>query len=639
LPLFGGSSAVWVTSLLFFQLALLVGYVLADRLVHQRSLKPWLVLLVASALSVPFTLPLAAATGLPRWLAAAPPALQLLILLAAALGLPFVTLASTGPLVQALWSRERSGSPYRLYALSNLASLLGLAAYPFWFEPLFTLHAQIRIFAGAFALFASCAGALCWRSVSSLNIRKSLETGIVSNRSKTPPLWLLLPAVSSALMLAITGHLTRNVAPIPLLWMAPLAAYLLSFILCFDSPEQVSRRWTVPAALGSIALLAYADVRETPDGSLTLWIAALTAAFFFVATALHGELVRLRPEAARLTRFYLSLSLGSALGSLVVAVLIPMLCKDVVELRLSLIGASMLLSVAWWPSLKMSPRFSLSARAGLIVGIATMSLALFVTAWSRSLGDVFEGRNFYGALRVQNQTSAQGPLRALLNGTTTHGVQFREESSSRRPLAYYAETSGVGRAIATLREGGVPLRIGAVGLGAGVLAGYCQPGDRFEFYELNPLVAQVARDPFTFLRDCAGASIQLGDARLVLANQDPQELDLLVIDAFNSDAIPVHLLTAEAFLLYAHHLAKGGILAVHTSNRYLDLDPAVAAHAPRIGMIARAVTGPAQGEVIYSNEWMLLSREASKLPAADSHPIRQAIEWTDDHTSLTGAFR
>ena len=596
-------------------------------------------LLAGSALSVPFTLPLAAATELPRWLAGSAPALQLLILLAAALGLPFVTLASTGPLVQALWSRERSGSPYRLYALSNLASLLGLAAYPFWFEPLFTLHLQIQIFAGVFALFAFCAGTLAWRSSSSLDIRKSLEEEVISNGLKTPPLWLLLPAGSSALMLAITGHLTRNVAPIPLLWMAPLAAYLLSFILCFDSPEQVSRRWTVPAALGSIALLAYADVRETPDGSLTLWIAALTAAFFFVATALHGELVRLRPEAARLTRFYLSLSVGSALGSLIVAVLIPLAFKDVVELRLSLIGAAILLTAAWWPELKTLRRYSLSSRGALMVGIATMSLALFVSAWSRSLGDVLEGRNFYGALRVQNQLTKEGPIRALLNGTTTHGIQLREERSSRQPLAYYAEISGVGRAIATLREGGHPLRIGAVGLGAGVLAGYCEPGDLLEFYELNPLVAQVARDPFTFLRDCTGATIQLGDGRLLLTKQAPQEFDLLVVDAFNSDAIPVHLLTAEAFLLYARHLAKGGILAVHTSNRYLDLDPAVAAHAPRIGMIARAVTGPAQGEVIYSNEWMLLSRDAAKLPAGDSHPVRKAIEWTDDHTNLTGALR
>jgi hypothetical protein len=654
LPLFGGTSAVWLTCLLFFQLALLCGYLFADLVV--RKLRPRAqaaahLALLALGLAC---LPLSTSPELPPWLLRAPPIVQLLLLLTRSVGLPFIALSATGPIVQALAARRLAASTYRLYALSNLASLLGLVSYPFLVEPRLPLHAQGTLFSIAYLLFAICAAIVSLRSArdrtgSGLpgDDLHSNDLGPMRESSRDRTLWLLLPACSSALLIAVTGHLTRNVAPIPLLWMLPLAAYLISFIVCFDSPRWVQRAWSVPGAIGAIALLAFADGWTPPDHHLAWSIAALTAAFLLIACALHAELARLRPAATGLTRFYFSLSLGSALGSIAAAVLVPLVSRGLPELALALVASSLALIAVWWPELKQAQRFSLSGRAASLIGLAVMMLSLALRAHTRTIGSIFLARNFYGSLRVQELSGERGRLRVLFNGTTIHGLQLFAPDASLKPLSYYSATSGVGRALEALRTEGKPLHVGTIGLGAGILAGACRAQDRFDFYEVNPLVEQVAREQFTFLKSCAGARVSLGDARLVLEAQPSQQFDLLVLDAFSSDSIPVHLLTAEAFAIYLRHLAPAGLIAVHVSNRYLDLEPAIAAHARKLGLHGLAVTDDTSNEQVYPSDWILLGREAAllegplytgaTLTALDQ--IRALPEWTDDESNIAAVFR
>ncbi len=654
LPLFGGTSAVWLTCLLFFQLALLAGYLFADLVV--RKLRPRGQALAHVSLLVMglCCLPLATSPLLPAWLLRAPPIVQLLLSLARSVGLPFIALSATGPIVQALAARRAQASPYRLYALSNLASLLGLAAYPFLVEPRLPLHAQGTLFSLAYLLFAICAAVVSLRSARDRTGSGLPDDALHSNdsipmraSSRDRALWLLLPACSSALLIAVTGHLTRNVAPIPLLWMLPLAAYLTSFILSFDSPRWVKRAWSVPGAIASIALLAFADGWTPPDHHLAWSIAALTVAFFFITCALHAELSRLRPPATGLTRFYFSLSLGSALGSIAAAVLIPLVSRGLPELALALVASSLTLIAVWWPELQSAARFSLSGRAGLLIGLAVMMLSLALRAHTRTLGSIFLARNFYGALRVQELRGERGRLRVLFNGTTIHGLQLFAPDASLTPLSYYSATSGVGRALEALRNEGKPLHVGTIGLGAGILAGACRAQDRFDFYEVNPLVERVARDQFTFLQSCEGARVSIGDARLVLEKQAPQAFDLLVLDAFSSDSIPVHLLTAEAFAIYLRHLAPGGLIAVHVSNRYLDLEPAIAAHARKFGLHGLAVTDDTSNEQVYPSDWILLGSNGSLLAGplytgatlTPLEKIRALPEWTDDESNIAAVFR
>jgi len=674
LPLFGGTSAVWLTSLLFFQVALLAGYLFAD--LAARKLRPralaWahLALLSMAVFALPGlsrSMALAASGQLPAWLAGLSPTPQLLAMLLGSVGLPFIALAATAPLAQVLWARTSASSPYRLYALSNFASLLGLASYPFLVEPLFTLHAQARLFSSAFLLFALCAGALVWRARAAMPIDRlhanDSPAGLAGGLAAAPPsrraqtLWLLLPGSASALLIAVTGHLTRNVAPIPLLWMLPLAAYLVSFILAFDSPRWAQRAWTAPGAVVALGFLTFANGWIPPDSHLAWSIAVLVFAFFFVATALHGELARLRPPAPGLTRFYLSIATGSALGSLFAAVLVPLCSRGLPELALSLVLCAIALIETWWPQLARLEKHALSSRAAMVIGIVVMALSLFIGERARAIGDLFAARNFYGALKVQEQLGKRGRLHVLFNGTTLHGLQLyapTPKDATLERLAYYSERAGVGRALATLRAAHGkssaqprPLRVGTIGLGAGVLAAACESGDTFLFYEINPLVEEVARTQFSFLAHCAGARVKPGDARLVLAREPPQRFDLLVVDAFSSDAIPVHLLTAEAFALYLRHLAEGGVIAVHVSNRYLDLESAIAAHAAPLALRGLLVTDDEKSDDIFPSLWVLLSRDSSPLegPAyagAELQPIEQLAkvrEWTDDYSNIASVFR
>jgi len=632
LPLFGGTAAVWLTSLLFFQVALLGGYFLAHLFERKRWGKIAQLVLLALACAA---LPVAPSPRLSHALANVPPALRLLALLAHSVGLPFLALATTGPAVQALQAR-RQLSPWRLYALSNAASAIGLLLYPLALEPLLALRAQALVFSIAFACFAAAFALVVLRAPAPDPAPPPVE----QSRFEARALCILLPACSSALLLAITASITQNLAPIPLLWLLPLGLYLASFVIAFEFPRVYHRGWAATAVLLSLGGLAALEGRVVPAAALTFTVAAVLTAFFACSLALHAELSRLRPHPSQLTRYYLLIAAGSVVGSLFVAIVAPLAFRQLLELPVAIVACAALLGAAW-----LRVPASRAFRFLLIAAPPALCAVLVYRAGARSGEVVYRGRNFYGAIAVRDEDPDEdGFVRVMVNGTINHGAQAYRGTPprpTRDATTYYVEASGVGRALEALGAERARLDVGIIGLGAGVLASYCRPGDSFVFYEINPLVEQIARTQFTFLSGCPGAQVRLGDARLVLDAEPPRGFDLLVLDAFSSDSIPVHLLTREAFALYARHLGPRGILAVHVSNRYLDLTPVVTAHGDRMGLTTVGIEDDGEDDDLASaSAWILLGPPGA-LPAVGGSQLtkgpRQA--WTDDYSNLITLLR
>ncbi|HEX9082031.1 MAG TPA: fused MFS/spermidine synthase [Holophagaceae bacterium] len=637
LPWFGGSAGVWTTCLLFFQLLLLGGYLYAHALVRflsprkQRLLHGALLLLAAA--SLPLRLHAGFKPTGSDW-----PVLHLLGLLLLTVGLPYFLLSTTGPLVQA-WVAGQGRVPYRLFALSNFGSMLALLSYPAGVEPFLPLKLQTGSWSVGYLVFAGLALALARRNA------RSLEPGIQEDPGPAPgsgrkTAWTLLAALPSVLLLAVTSHLSTNVAPIPFLWVVPLALYLLSFILCFDHERWYQRRLflaLLPLALAGMALLLLPAFRRVSVGEQVL---TYCGGLFVACMVGHGELSRLKPHPRHLTGFYLHLSLGGALGGAFVALAAPHLFRSYLELPLGLAAFALLglLTVA-----RARKRLGLGLWRLAVFGYALLGGGLLghalVTDAAEARSAVDRGRNFYGALRVFDD--ANHTWRALAHGTILHGGQYLDPARARLPVTYYSPDSGVGLAFASLPERA--RRLGVVGLGAGSLAVYGRAGDQLRFYEINPLVETFARRDFTYLRDCpAQVDVVLGDARLSLEREPPQAYDLLVIDAFSSDAIPVHLLTREAFVLYLRHLAPGGYLAVHISNHYLDLQPVVRAAALNLGLAARLVDTDGEDEdEVYGSTWILLARSESAFAPRpfegneDVHLLdAKPLAWRDDFSNL-----
>lgn len=635
LPWFGGSAGVWTTCLLFFQLLLLLGYLYAHVVVHRLGPRGQVLVhggLLAAAL---LTLPLRP-HELFRPSGSEEPTLRLLGLLAMTAGLPYFLLSTTGPLVQA-WVARTGKVPYRLFALSNLGSMLALLSYPVAVEPHLRLRHQAWAWSLGFLAFTALILLVARRSAHPV-ARPEAMAGNAPGRW-TKGLWILLAAVPSILLMAVTSHLSTNVAPIPFLWVAPLALYLLSFILCFDS-DRWYRRWLflplLPAALGGMAALLHPDRRFwSMRGQVLVYCAGL----FAVCMAGHGELARLRPDPSRLTGFYLRISIGGALGGLLVALGAPRWFQSYLELPVGLIlaAAVVFLALAANPiARKWLQRSALLACAILVGGLAAFTAKVHR---ADSEGAVARGRNFYGALTVYDRRA--GSWRTLSHGTITHGGQFLDAAKANRPVTYYGPSSGIGLAIRALPEG--PRKLAVVGLGAGSLAVWGRSTDRVTFYEINPLVESFARHYFRFLKDAAATvDIRFGDARLTLEREPDQDYDLIAVDAFSSDAIPVHLLTREAFAGYARHLRPGGVLAVHISNRYLDLAPVVRAGAAPLGLHARVVDNDGNDEnELYGSTWVLLCREESFFHGGLFQENRDVarleaapIAWTDDFSNL-----
>jgi hypothetical protein len=716
LPWFGGAASVWTTSMLVFQLLLLGGYsyshLVSERLSQKAQSNVHLGMLAAASILV-LTLSLRwpsaitpGASWKPQYVSNPVSSVIAIILLAA--GLPFFVLSTTGPLLQRWFAHQGGSTTYRLYAISNLGSLLGLLTYPFLLEPLLRMSSQGRLWAFLFGIFAAGCAWCAWRA------RCNSDETAVTDDTSVPAvikatasdrlLWFLLAACASSLLLSTTNLLCQEVAAIPLLWVLPLTLYLLSFVLCFDHPRWYRREVFHP--LFAMGLLVFWAVAQFKLASAE--IVVMPVLFFVACMVCHGELSRLRPAVRLLTSFYLSVSAGGAAGGIFVAVIAPQVFHSFVEFQLSLaacivlllccllrdraswifrmgfgISASVVTGVlllayaggTWIPDLarfldrykfyplallvsvpvllgeylKQSklPARNRTYRAGqvLVLVLGALCTAALCQTLQSDASLVLAKRNFYGALRVFE--FSQGG-KALYHGQTVHGAQLNPPND-RLPVAYYGPESGIGILLRNHPErslGNGSLRLGVVGLGAGTLAAYGLPGDYIRYYEINPDVARIsagAQPVFTYIRDSqAKVDTELGDARLLLerevARGEAQNFDVLVLDAFSGDAIPVHLLTSEAFDIYWKHVnLERGIIAIHVSSRHINLMPVLEGIAAHYN--ARILVRVQDADYPFlTNWWVFLARHQKDLAVKGLYPtpIAKSVPrvWTDDYSDI-----
>ena len=695
LPRLGGAPSVWNSAMLVYQALLLAGYGYAHvlgRVPARRQALIHMALFLISAIFLPI--------GLAGWQppVGTEPALWVLWLLGASIGPLFFVVAAQAPLLQRWYALAEGSDPYPLYAASNLGSFAGLLAYPLLVEPLLTLKAQS-------ILWSLCYGALFFLVYMSARRLPEGSPGEVAVAATDAPLpdrrtmlyWLALAAVPSGLMLATSLYLTTDIVAMPLLWILPLGLYLLSFSVAFAARRGGAELCLTVAPL---ILLIGACIAFTGGVNFPVFIAlGILAVLFVVATALHARLYDLRPAPAHLTRFYLLMSVGGMLGGLFCALVAPLIFDWTYEYPILLAAAALLLPVreatlrlprliwedprrrVWLAAVMMLFGLALSLVGGglapdlkspviktiCFLSIIVMSilalghrwltaamlvyLMLCLSGWEK-LSQSTSGmltRSYFGVYGVANKSATE---RILFHGTTLHGIQDLTPGRERNPTSYYAPNSGVGQ---TLRRApqlfGPQARIDVVGLGAGTLACYVQPGQRWRFYEIDPAMVAIARDPadFSFLSRCQPkADIVIGDARMTLGDQTAQGADIVVIDAFSSDSIPMHLLTREAFAIYGRRLAPDGVLMIHISNRYLDLRPVIAAQARVGGWQARirnyTPTKAEKARLGTASVWVALSRDPAKLDqliAIGAAGEWQMLEerkgfapWTDDHASI-----
>ncbi len=655
LPWFGGTPSVWTTCMLFFQTLLCGGYtyshLLTDKLPTRRQAMLHVTLL---AVTLAFLNILPSIAWKPDGNES--PTLRIALLLLSTVGLPYFVLSTTGPLLLRWFSLVEPGtSPYRLYALSNAGSLLALLSYPFLFEPLMRLSIQANSWSTGFCVFAAlcvgCVGRL-WKLPQGEQSRpeavKSTESKSRRIQFGTYVVWFLLAMVASTMLLAETNEVCQDVAVIPFLWVIPLSLYLLSFILCFESDRWYRRHWY---AL-STAVLVLAICWLQSFGSKTflpMQLAIYFGTLFSICMLCHGELARMRPRAESLTAFYLTLSAGGAGGGLFVGLLAPLIFPAFWELSLGLLATCVIAVIVyadhrgWTTEDKRPPIIWVCPAIALFVGVGLVFSAS-VMSYTESIAML---RNFYGVLEVETDEIEDAVV--LRHGRIMHGIQLRGIPSL--PTMYYGFNTGVGRSIEELRTRRTPLKIGLVGLGAGTLAAYGKDGDTFRFYEINENVTRLAKEHFTFLKNCPShIDIIHGDARLVLENEPPQDFDLLVLDAFSGDAVPTHLLTREAMQVYLQHLQQDGLIAIHISNLHFDLRRVTDALAAASDLHATTLeTAPVmdnktgtQSLIEPGSRWVLLARDAEllnqprykQIEAKGPLPADRHVLWTDDFSNL-----
>jgi hypothetical protein len=719
LPWFGGTPAVWTACMLCFQAGLLIGYTYAHLLATYLKRKQQVIVhLSLLALSL-LTLPIVPSESL-KPEGGADPVKGIVILIFATVGLPYILISASGPLLQHWFSESGLGksasSPYRLYAMSNVGSLLGLLSYPFLIEPALGLRQQSWIWSGGHVIYflgAIACGMLMLRAARSKAEAdaKSKESAGAESASAAPPqpptlgdrlFWVAASATGCALLLAMTNQICQDVAVVPFLWILPLSLYLLTFIIAFDHDRWYFRpvwmtlafllvggyfKWTVPGNPDATPAIAekvtqfggvvYLLLHELSTGDLPMvWQVVIYASAMFVCCMVcHGEMVRRKPAPKYLTGFYLSVALGGVIGGLFVSVLAPRFFSGFFELHLALavtalLALSSLLNQAFesrWPKWSTWPVFVV-----WLAGSATLAWFLSEHIKEHNQGVLAHKRGFYGVLRVTENTDGDGnPYRSLYHGRIIHGAQYLDDSRRLSPTTYYSDLSGPGLALryhhkrrapsssVTITvvgeppgdpETGKPVHIGVIGLGVGTMAAHAKKGDRVRFYEINPQVEEMAREHFTFLGDGAGeATVVIGDARISLeqeiARGESQQFDLLVVDAFSGDSIPIHLLTREAFQLYEKHLAPGGVLAVHITNRYLELSDVARVLAREIKRDAVLVAVPTEDNLNYVSDWVLVTdnrslighlNEGSLITEWETNP--KEILWTDDYSNLLQVF-
>ncbi len=637
LPRLGGSAGVWIACVLFFQFALLAGYLYAYALTRYCSRAAQRGIHAALAVASVFALPWHPPEGQPG----GNPALGILGILAGSIGMPFFLLSTTSPLLQSWYAQLPGASfPYRLFALSNAASLAALLAYPVAIEPALALPEQFRWWCGAYVAFALI---LVGQTVALRGrpgygaVPQTTEIDGPRHMGGLPYLWIALPAVAAVLWPAVANHLSQEVAPVPFLWVLPLSLYLLSFILCFESsgwyrPELF--RWLLPAAC---AVFGWRLAGQGSMGGIAWEIPLFCAALFVCCMFCHGELARLKPDPKHgLAFFYVMVALGGALGAAFVGIAAPALFHTYLELPIG-IAACVVLSL---PLLyrRGSPRQLL--RLALVATLAF----IFAARYSGSRDTVARTRNFYGALQISDSGSGEDAYRALYNGKILHGIEYLAPGRNSGAVTYYSRYSGIGRAFESLRMAN--RHVGIAGLGAGSLAAYGRPGDSFRFYDINPAVIDAATRYFQFLSESQARVETIAmDGRLGLEREPPHSFDMIVLDAFSGDSIPVHLLTREAFQMYFERLKPGGILAVHVTNRYLDVASvvrAVAANLRKPNLLIH--NGPGPDPQNYAADWALLSGRAESLAAlsrfaAPQAATRPASLWTDNYSNLFGILK
>lgn len=709
LPVLGGSPSVWNTAMVFFQAALLAGYAYAHLLQRIRSMKVQMAVHLALLLLAALFLPLRI-SGLLGDPDPSAPIAWLLTTLAISIGAPFAVLSATAPLLQAWYARLRSGhadgrNPYVLYAASNLGSFLALIAYPALIEPLLTLSGQRASWSGgyaAFVLMVVALAAVAWRRG-----QGTIEAAPLERSARIPwrekVVWILLAAAPASLMLGVTTHLSTDVASAPFLWVAPLALYLLTFVIAFQNKPLIPLPVTlvIAAALG-LTCLVFTAFRT---GNWLMLFGLHLTTFFFLALMCHQRLAERRPPPDRLTEFYLLLSVGGVVGGAFTALLAPVIFNGVWEypLMLVLVGLARPLSrapirntevylfvlavivclmppilsamfqvdwdFAWWFSDNVTgdmPRFTqmlmtVALIAGLLLRdrtpayVAIAALIALSTAYiARGYEAKLQDRSFFGVMRIGTTQDPRlgGEVHVLMHGTTLHGAQPRNPDFACMPSLYYSPLTPIGQATQGVQQRAPGVNIGVVGLGTGAMAGYKRPQDRLTFFEIDPLVDRLARDPdnFTFISSCAAGPVRtvLGDARLTLGREAAGTYDLLLIDAFSSDSVPTHLLTVEAIQGYLNLLKPDGVVILHLSNRNLDITRPAAAAAQALGVpnlhqvYQESDASPEMADA--STEALILSPTEAGLAEFRQTGRWQVIAdtevrpWTDDYVNLVGAL-
>ncbi|MBY0267571.1 MAG: fused MFS/spermidine synthase [Burkholderiales bacterium] len=618
LPWFGGSAAVWTTCLMFFQLVLLFGYAYADWTIRFLKPRPQVILHAVLLLLSLISLPIIAGSGWkpggdedPTWL--------ILGLLAATIGLPYFLLSTTGPLLQAWFARSfpQAKNVYRLFALSNAASLVALVAYPFVVEPYITTREQSISWSIGYGVFA----VLCVISAV-FSLRPAQGTAASSNGAAPAAaegpapkaadylLWLTLAAMGSFMLIAVTNHITHDVASVPFLWILPLTLYLLSFVLCFEGRNWYQRKLFFGPLLVIVGAMAWGLHTDGGVMDIKEAIPLFATGLFVLCMFFHGELAALKPSPRHLTGYYLMISLGGAVGGLLVGFVAPKLFNTYYEFGIGLVFTLLLAAYV-------------SRRNPLVVPVLALVAAGFsifhVHAYINMLSSDARvmSRNFYGTLRVKDfgDEKSRDGARRLMHGVIMHGEQFLMPERRMEPTTYYGPESGIGRIIGIKRDAAKEVRIGVVGLGAGTLAVYGRTGDHYRFYEINPQVIDVAMKEFSFLTQTP-AKIEnlLGDARLTMEREPAQRYDVLAIDAFSSDSIPTHLMTHEAMGVYLKHVKPDGVIAFHVTNRFLDLPPVVKRIADEHGLHTVMVShDPDDASDLARTDWVLVSRDARVL--------------------------
>jgi spermidine synthase len=709
LPLLGGSPSVWNTCIVFYQTLLLLGYIYAHATTKWLGLRWQAVLHVLFLVLVSITLPVGVAKG---W---TPPlssnlVLWLFLLLLFSVGLPFFTLSASAPMLQrwfSLTAHPSAKDPYFLYSASNLGSLIGLLGYPLLIEAYLPLPLQAKSWSASYILLAGMISACAIITL------KSLRIGIRHLNSKTTDescglkvtqriRWVLLAFVPSSLLLAVTNYITTDIAQVPLLWIIPLAIYLISFVLVFSPKSVIPHRLMVlaqPFLLVPLAILFYWGFTK-----IVAWpfIPFHLLVFFITAMVCHGEIAYSRPSTFHLTEYYLWISVGGVLGGLFNTLVAPQVFHSLAEYPLMIAIACLLrpsldsdrqrpykrwfdlglplASLVLFGLSKIGMRYYVQGRdtvgilelmvfilISCILGLVCFSfrhrpirfgfgmgaILLAGVLWTGEQEQVlFKERNFFGIHRVVHDSKEGYHL--LFHGTTLHGAQSLNPSRRREPLAYYHRTGPLGQVFAVFRKNPDHAQVAIIGLGTGSAAGYANPRQHWTFYEIDPAVERIARDSryFTFLKDCpAKVSVVLGDARLSLANVTDHSYDLIVLDAFSSDAIPIHLLTREALELYLSKLSKSGVLVFHISNRYLDLKPILGNLANHLNLVCLA-----QDDMELSEDekkakkapstWAVMAHRPSDLSQLAADPRWKHLSaspkstfWTDDFSNIVSVFK